>query len=79
MTFTSTTPDIMAMYYSMNQLLITTPTMMFLQETVMATWKPKSGLNITGRFLFPNTFKDFRNITVKIGVREVGFLSTKLI
>ena len=46
-----------------------------LQETVIATWNPKSGFNLTRRYLFPNTFKNFQNITIKIGVIKVGILS----
>ena len=46
-----------------------------LKITVMAKWTQKSGLNITGRYLFPNTYKDFQKKTIKIGIREVSLIS----
>ena len=42
-----------------------------LKEKTMATWNPKSGLYFTEKDLFPNTYKDFKNITIKIGCIEV--------
>ena len=42
-----------------------------LQEKTMATWNPKSGLYFTERDLFPYTYKDFKNIIIKMGCIEV--------
>ena len=41
------------------------------QENTMVTWNPISGLYFTEKDLFPNTYKDFKNITIKIGCIEV--------
>ena len=42
-----------------------------LHEKTMATWNPFSSLNFTERDIFPNTYKDFKNITIKIGCIQV--------
>ena len=39
--------------------------------TTMATWTPSKGLNLTGKYLMPNSFHDFEQRTIKIGTKEV--------
>ncbi len=47
----------------------TTPTVV-----TKATWTPVAGLQLTGRFLLPNSFSDLENRTIRIGSKEVRHL-----
>ena len=38
----------------------------------MATWTPVGGLNLTGKYLMPNSFQDFEQRMVRVGTKVVG-------